>query len=208
MLVATGAAAHPHDLRDLPSTSSPATWSWSTPRPPSPRRSTRVGTDGTPLVLHLSSDLGAGLWVRGAPPSRRRRRPPLVGRRCPGAVRRSAAGRRTLLGALPRCARLWTAGSTWAAGPHVAGRPRPADPLRLRAPPVAARHVPERVRQRAGQRRDAERRTAVHPRRARAARRQGIGVTPLVLHTGVASLEADELPYPERFASRRRPPTG
>ena len=29
---------------------------------------------------------------------------------------------------------------------------------------------------------------------------RGIGVTPLVLHTGVASLEADELPYPERFA--------
>lgn len=28
---------------------------------------------------------------------------------------------------------------------------------------------------------------------------KGIGVTPVVLHTGVASLEADELPYPERF---------
>ena len=26
---------------------------------------------------------------------------------------------------------------------------------------------------------------------------QGVGITPLVLHTGVASLEADELPYPE-----------
>ncbi len=28
---------------------------------------------------------------------------------------------------------------------------------------------------------------------------KGIGVAPLVLHTGVASLEADELPYPERM---------
>jgi S-adenosylmethionine:tRNA ribosyltransferase-isomerase len=28
---------------------------------------------------------------------------------------------------------------------------------------------------------------------------KGVGVTPLVLHTGVASLEADELPYPERY---------
>ncbi len=28
---------------------------------------------------------------------------------------------------------------------------------------------------------------------------KGVAVTPLVLHTGVASLEADELPYPERF---------
>jgi S-adenosylmethionine:tRNA ribosyltransferase-isomerase len=27
---------------------------------------------------------------------------------------------------------------------------------------------------------------------------KGVGVTPLLLHTGVASLEADELPYPER----------
>jgi S-adenosylmethionine:tRNA ribosyltransferase-isomerase len=27
---------------------------------------------------------------------------------------------------------------------------------------------------------------------------KGVGVTPLVLHTGVVSLEADELPYPER----------
>ena len=29
---------------------------------------------------------------------------------------------------------------------------------------------------------------------------KGIGVVPVVLHTGVASLEADELPYPERMA--------
>ena len=28
---------------------------------------------------------------------------------------------------------------------------------------------------------------------------KGVGVAPLVLHTGVASLEADELPYPERM---------
>ncbi len=28
---------------------------------------------------------------------------------------------------------------------------------------------------------------------------KGVGVAPVVLHTGVASLEADELPYPERF---------
>jgi S-adenosylmethionine:tRNA ribosyltransferase-isomerase len=27
---------------------------------------------------------------------------------------------------------------------------------------------------------------------------KGVGVSPIVLHTGVASLEADELPYPER----------
>jgi S-adenosylmethionine:tRNA ribosyltransferase-isomerase len=35
---------------------------------------------------------------------------------------------------------------------------------------------------------------------------KGVGVTPVVLHTGVASLEADELPYPERL--RVPPVTG
>ncbi|MGQ0617317.1 MAG: S-adenosylmethionine:tRNA ribosyltransferase-isomerase [Acidimicrobiia bacterium] len=28
---------------------------------------------------------------------------------------------------------------------------------------------------------------------------EGVGITPVVLHTGVASLEGDEVPYPERF---------
>ena len=50
---------------------------------------------------------------------------------------------------------------------------RPADPLRLCPGRMAARRVPDRVRPRAGQRGDAERRTAVHAgarRRARLAR--------------------------------------
>jgi S-adenosylmethionine:tRNA ribosyltransferase-isomerase len=33
----------------------------------------------------------------------------------------------------------------------------------------------------------------------RTLRERGIGIAPLVLHTGVASLEADEAPYPERY---------
>ncbi len=44
---------------------------------------------------------------------------------------------------------------------------------------------------------------------------KGVGVTPVVLHTGVASLEADELPYAERVKVPRvdgrpgqRRPTG
>ena len=37
---------------------------------------------------------------------------------------------------------------------------------------------------------------------------KGVGVAPLVFHTGVASLEADELPYPERISSRNRRPNG
>ena len=64
-----------------------------------------------------------------------------------------------------------------------------------------------RLRDRAGQRRDAERRPAVQPRACstRSATR-GVGVAPIVLHTGVSSLERGEPPYPERF-KRARPPT-
>ena len=41
---------------------------------------------------------------------------------------------------------------------------------------------------------------AVHPRRSSPGLvAKGVGVAPVVLHTGVASLEADELPYPERM---------
>ena len=157
-----------------------------------------TAADSTALVLHLSSDLGAGLWVveprrpDGATTSRWSG--PLPGHElalCGGgqAAARSLPGR----AALDRPVR------GGPAGPLLAGQVRAADPLRLRAPPVAARHVPERVRQHAGQRRDAERGPAVHPAVLGRLVARRIGLTPLVLHTGVASLEADELPYPERF---------
>ena len=64
---------------------------------------------------------------------------------------------------------------------------------------LADHHVPERLCDRARFRRDAERRTALHPGDHHPARREGIGVVPVVLHTGVASLEASEPPYPEPF---------
>ena len=73
-------------------------------------------------------------------------------------------------------------------------------PLPPRARAVAARPLPDGVRRRAGQRRDAECRPAVH-RRARhpAGHATGSGVAPVVLHTGVSSLEGHETPYPERY---------
>ncbi len=37
------------------------------------------------------------------------------------------------------------------------------------------------------------------PRVVEALRRRGVGVAPIVLHTGVSSLERGERPYPERF---------
>src|SRR4029453_17035820 len=37
---------------------------------------------------------------------------------------------------------------------------------------------------------------------------KGVGVTPVVLHTGVASLESDEVPYPERVRVPAPPAAG
>ena len=66
--------------------------------------------------------------------------------------------------------------------------------------PLAARRLPDRLRARARERRDAERGPAVHDRAGdRARRRAGILVAPVTLHTGVSSPERGEPPYPERY---------
>ena len=54
---------------------------------------------------------------------------------------------------------------------------------------MADRDVPERLRDRIGQRRDAEAGRPFTPEVITRLVDKGIGVTPLVLHTGVASLE-------------------
>ena len=59
------------------------------------------------------------------------------------------------------------------AAARVPGRARAAHPLRLRPGELAAGRLPDRVRARARQRRDAERRTTVHGRADHAARRPG-----------------------------------
>ena len=56
---------------------------------------------------------------------------------------------------------------------HLPRGARPPDPLRLRDARLAARHLPERVRARARERGDAERRPAVHARARHPAGRQG-----------------------------------
>ena len=53
---------------------------------------------------------------------------------------------------------------------------------------------------RAGQRRDAERVAARSPPSSSLdLARRGVTIAPILLHTGVSSLEAHELPYPERY---------
>ena len=133
--------------------------------------------DGTALVVHLSTELDETRWV--VEPRR------IVGRRnerwreaAPRRLRLRGGAAMTLDEPFGDRGRLWVAslelGQPTLAWLETHGS---ADPLRLRRADLADRGVPERLRDRAGQRRDAERRPPLHdrddhaPRRAR--RRRG-----------------------------------
>jgi S-adenosylmethionine:tRNA ribosyltransferase-isomerase len=159
-----------------------------------------VGNDGTPLIVHLSTRLGDDRWVVEP-------RLPVGGTKArwtgplppgPWALGDDA---RMVLGAPYRRSqtRLWTATLhlplpvlTWLA---THGRPiRYAyvpDPWPIETYQNVYTDVPG----------SAEMPSAGRPFTHQVLTRlvaKGVGVTPIVLHTGVASLEADELPYPER----------
>ena len=156
--------------------------------------------DGTALVLHLSSDLGAGLWVveprrpDGATTSRWSG--PLPGHE----LALCGGGQATLLGRY-RGGRLWTARLDVGL-PVLTWLTRYGRPIRYGyVPHPWPLDTYQNVY--ASEPGSAEMPSAGRPFTADVLGRlvaRGIGVAPLVLHTGVASLEADELPYPERFA--------
>ena len=115
--------------------------------------------------------------------------------RADAAARRAADDRRapprqpSAVGRRPRPA---------GAGAHLARRPRPADPLRYVERPWPLSAYQNVYANEPG---SAEMPSAGRPFTPDVITRlvaKGVGVVPLVLHTGVASLEADELPYPER----------
>ena len=154
--------------------------------------------DGADVVVHLSTPLDGDRWVWScAPPS---------SDRASTAARPSTssfppAGVARLLGPVPRERAAWPR-RAWSS--RAARRlPRPArrpDPLSRRGAALAARRVPDDLRPRGRQRRDAERRAAVQPTSSSpSCVSAGILVAPLVLHAGVSSLERGEAPYPERY---------
>jgi S-adenosylmethionine:tRNA ribosyltransferase-isomerase len=158
-----------------------------------------VAGDGTALVIHLSTQLEAGRWVVeprridvrtterwiGAPPPRR--------------LELAGGASLTLDEPYGHRGRLWVASLdlgqrtlSWLAA-H--GRP-----IRYG---YVDRPWPIEIYQNvyATEPGSAEMPSAGRPFTPEAITRlvaKGVGVVPLVLHTGVASLEADELPYPER----------
>lgn len=158
-----------------------------------------VAEDGTPLVIHLSTQLDAHRWV--VEPRRRSGRSTDRWFGPPPAQHLTLCPDGTLDFEDPygTAGRLWVAALdlpqptlTWLA---VHGRPirygyveRPwpvstyqnvyvTEPGSAEMPSAGRPFTPEVITRLVA---------------------KGVGVTPLVLHTGVASLEADELPYPER----------
>jgi S-adenosylmethionine:tRNA ribosyltransferase-isomerase len=154
---------------------------------------------GQPLQVHFSTALPAGLWTVEL----RRNGQPHLTASAGDRVALAGGGRVTLLSAYSRHqggVRLW-----------VAAVETPIPPVRYLAVhgrPIAYQYVgggfPLSAYQNvyATEPGSAEMPSAGRPFTARVITRlvaRGIGVVPLLLHTGVASLEASEPPYPEFF---------
>ena len=128
------------------------------------RRRCRDGRVARRAAPSAPSASAGGARRRAARAARRRPRAELV-----APLRRRRAGSGSPSSHLPARAR------------PLPRRARPADPLRLRLAGVAARDLPERLRARAGQRRDAERRAPVHAASwSRALVAKGVLVAPIV----------------------------
>jgi S-adenosylmethionine:tRNA ribosyltransferase-isomerase len=159
-----------------------------------------AGADGTALVVHFSTHLGGDRWVvelrrpAGIGTERWRRNPP------GGVLQLAGGGLVTLVQPYQGRERLWEAA--------VATAEPVADYLAVHGRPIRYRYVTEPWPLAAYQTvyatepGSAEMPSAGRPFTPELVTRLvagGVGVTPLVLHTGVASLEAGEVPYPERF---------
>jgi S-adenosylmethionine:tRNA ribosyltransferase-isomerase len=157
--------------------------------------------DGAPVAVHFSTEMPGGFW--------------LVEVRAPAAVatvprtddltgadlRLAGGGRLTLLDRLPGSQRLWLA------SPHVGGTV--LDHLDRFGEPIRYRHAPgpwpiSAYQQIFG----TEPGSAEMPSAARPftpeivldLARRGVTIATILLHAGVSSLEAHEMPYPERYA--------
>jgi S-adenosylmethionine:tRNA ribosyltransferase-isomerase len=158
-----------------------------------------IAGDGTRVVVHLSTQLDDGRWVvePRAPIGHSTQR--WTDGHPPRELTLGEGARMTLDEPYGAAGRLWTASLelpqpvlTWLA---VHGRP-----IRY---PYVERPWPLRAYQNVyvTEPGSAEMPSAGRPFTPEVITRlvaKGVGITPLVLHTGVASLEADELPYPER----------
>lgn len=158
-----------------------------------------VASDGTRLVIHLSTQLDDGRWVVEPRQPNGRTTERWQGEVPPSPVHLGEGAWLTFETPYGDARRLWIARLalplpvlTWLA---VHGRPIAYSYVDRPWPITAYQNVY------ATEPGSAEMPSAGRPFTPEILMRlvaKGVGVTPLVLHTGVASLEADELPYPER----------
>ena len=198
--------------RSRPARASPATWpTWL--RRGRPRGRQHLGDDPGGDRRHDARRAG-----RRRPPVHRaadraapRRGPPAAGRRHDGArprrLRRRrrcaspAAARVRVLGRMPRSVRLWVATLDLPV-PLLEHLDRCGRPIRYRyVPGLVADRRPTPTPSPASRGRPRCRRPGrvLTPEVVTDLVAHGIVVAPIVLHTGVASLEAHETPYPERY---------
>jgi len=158
------------------------------------------GPDGLALRIHFSTELPGGLWLVEA------RRPagdttvPFASDLAGVDVSLAGGGYVSMLARFADSQRLWVA------APHLASSV--LDHLARHGEPIRYRHVPdvwpiETYQQIFG----TEPGSAEMPSAARPFTpelvvdlvRRGVTIVPILLHAGVSSLEANEMPYPERY---------
>jgi S-adenosylmethionine:tRNA ribosyltransferase-isomerase len=155
--------------------------------------------DGHPVVVHLSTELPGGAWLVEVRQPHDGSTAPLQVTQ-PGVVHLLGGGEVRLLTPFADSQRLWLAALSFApeVQPYLAQHGRP---IRYRYVPVdwplsAYQSVFSRLPG------SAEMPSASRPFTTEVVAdlvRHGITVAPLVLHTGVSSLEGHEAPYPERY---------
>jgi S-adenosylmethionine:tRNA ribosyltransferase-isomerase len=194
MLVATGDGLAHGQARDLPAHLRAGDVLVVNTSATLPAALTAVRADGSPLALHLSTPDGPRRWIVEL----RRDGERFAGGRAGERLALPGGATATLLAPYLAGARLWLAALDTAEVPLLDYLARHGAPIRYGYVELAdyqtvfALHPGSAEMPSAGRPFTPELVTALVAR--------GIAVAPLLLHTGVSSLEAGEVPYPERYA--------
>jgi S-adenosylmethionine:tRNA ribosyltransferase-isomerase len=157
--------------------------------------------DGDPVVVHFSGELPGGVSLVEV-------RQPAVGSTAPRVVERPAELDLLGLGRVQLHVRFAESRRLWVATAALVDDVTLLDFLDAHGRPIRYRHVPREWPIEAYQTVFARHPGSVEmPSAARPFSNElvtdvvgrGIGIAPLVLHTGVSSLEGEERPYPERY---------